>query len=57
MSVTEKFKKNMAFLEFLEKVKKMKKKDFDKLMYTAWMRIWRTERPDGENNRFEENFK
>jgi len=50
------FKQRTAFLHFIEDIKKMKKKDFDKMMYHAWMNIWKSENTEEAWDIFEKSF-
>lgn len=50
------FKQKTAFLNMLERIRKLPKKHFDNLMYGAWMDIWRSENSEEAFDIFSKNF-
>lgn len=50
------FKQKVAFLDFLEIIKKMDKKKFNKMMNKEWMNIWKSENSEEAWGIFENNF-
>jgi len=53
---TKEFKHKIAFLNFIEEIKKMKKKNFNHFMYKAWMNIWKDENTSDAWETFEKSF-